>query len=115
MKKKPTHQSGIFNFRLALACALVSVSALIGYLALAADPTGGTIGPSGPAITWSGTGTGTPPTGGGEDACEEGNNCDSFKLTIGGTPADWAAAVKVVHVQINWASPSSDYDMYVHK
>jgi hypothetical protein len=113
MKKKATHQSGIFNFRLALACALVSASALIGYWALAADPTGGTIGPAGPNLTWVGTATGVPPTGGAEDACEEGTNCDSFALTLSGTPADWIG--KQVHVQINWTLPATDYDMYVHK
>jgi hypothetical protein len=114
-KTASSHQSGFFIIRCAVAFAFLALSAFLGFLAFAADPAAGTIGPSGPTITWNGTGTGTPPTGGGEDACEEGNNCDSFKLTISGTPADWAAAVKVVHVQINWLSPSSDYDMYVHK
>jgi hypothetical protein len=115
MKKPASRHSGIFTLRLALACALLMASGLIGFLAFAADPASGNIGPSGPTITWTGTGSGAPPTGGGEDACEEGNNCDSFKLTITGTPADWAAAVKVVHVQINWVTPSTDYDLYVHK
>jgi hypothetical protein len=115
MKKTSSNQSGIFHLRSLLACACVTLSALLGFLAFGADPTGGTIGPSGPTVTWAGTGSGTPPTGGAEDACEEGQNCDSFKLTISGTPADWAAAVKVVHVQINWTSPSTDYDLYVHK
>jgi hypothetical protein len=115
MKKTSSNRSGTFLLRSILACAFLMLSALLGFLAFAADPTGGTIGPSGPAVTWAGTGSGTPPTGGAEDACEEGQNCDSFKLTISGTPADWAAAVKVVHVQINWTSPSTDYDLYVHK
>src|SRR4051812_48766593 len=115
MKKPAPARSGIFILRLVLALGFFSVSALVGFLAFAAEPESGSIGPSGATVTWAGTGTGTPPTGGGEDACEEGNNCDSFKLTISGTPADWAAAVKVVHVQINWVSPSSDYDLYVHK
>lgn len=113
MKKKPTQQSGIFNLRIVLACALVSASALIGYWALAANPPGGTIGPAGPNLTWAGTAPGVPPTGGAEDACEEGTNCDSFALTLSGTPADWVG--KQVHVQINWTLPASDYDMYVHK
>lgn len=115
MKKTASDQSGIFILRLVLACSCVMVSALLGFLAFAADPPEGSIGPSGPTVTWNGTGMGAPPTGGGEDACEEGNNCDSFKLTITGTPADWAAAVKVVHVQIDWVTPSTDYDLYVHK
>ncbi len=45
----------------------------------------------------------------------EGTNCDSFALTISGTAADWVAAGKQVHVQINWSLPATDYDMYVHK
>jgi hypothetical protein len=115
MKKRASDESGILILRCVLAFSFLALSALLGFLAFAAAPSSGTIGPSGPTLTWSGTGTGTPPTGGGESSCEEGTNCDSFKLTISGTPADWAAAVKVVHVQINWASPSTDYDLYVHK
>lgn len=114
-KKPSSRLSGIFLLRVALACTFVAASAFVGYLAIGAEPAAGTIGPSGPNLNWTGTGTGTPPTGGAEDACEEGNNCDSFKLTISGSPADWGAASKIVHVQINWLSPSSDYDLYVHK
>ncbi len=113
--KTASGQSGILLLRTVLACAFLTLSAVIGFLAFAANPASGTIGPSGPTLTWNGTAPGTPPTGGGEDSCEEGTNCDSFKLTISGTPADWAAAVKVVHVQINWSTPSTDYDLYVHK
>jgi len=105
----------IVILRSVLAFSFLALSVLLGFLALAANPPTGTISPSGPTLTWAGTGTGAPPTGGGEDACEEGTNCDSFKLTISGTPADWAAAVKVVHVQINWATAATDYDLYVHK
>jgi len=115
MKKTTTAQSGIFGLRLVIACALCATSALFVFRAFAANPPAGTITTAGPAVTWIGTPTGVPPTGGGEGSCEEGTNCDSFKLTISGTPADWAAAVKVVHVQINWSTPSTDYDMYVHK
>ncbi|MFZ1220487.1 MAG: hypothetical protein WAO00_14430, partial [Chthoniobacterales bacterium] len=115
MKKSASTQSGIFILRAVVACACLMLSALLGFLAFAADPPAGTIGPAGPDLTWTGTGTGIPPTGGGEDSCDEGTNCDSFKLTVTGTPADWAAANKVIHVQINWSSPSTDYDMYVHK
>jgi hypothetical protein len=115
MKKTASHQSGIFVIRCAVALGLLALSAFLAFLAIAADPAAGSIGPAGPNLTWNGTASGIPPTGGGEDSCEEGTNCDSFKLTITGTPADWAAAVKVVHAQINWASPSTDYDLYVHK
>jgi hypothetical protein len=112
-KKHSPKESGIFLLRVALACTFLMLSALLGFLAFAADPASGTIGPSGPGLTWSGTAPGVPPTGGAEDACEEGTNCDSFALTLSGTPADWVG--KQVHVQINWMLPASDYDLYVHK
>src|SRR5215212_7492462 len=104
MKPNMPGRSGIVALRLIVAGSCLALSAFVGFLAFAADPSGATIGPSGPTVTWAGTAPGTPPTGGAEDACEEGTNCDSFTLTISGTPADWAAAVKVVHVQIDWTS-----------
>ncbi|MEP6808787.1 MAG: hypothetical protein ABI992_00965 [Chthoniobacterales bacterium] len=114
-KSKSSETSGVFLLRAALAAALVFASALLGFLALAASPTGGTISPAGPNLTWTGTAPGVPPTGGAEDACTEGSNCDSYTLTISGNPSDWAAAGKQVHVQINWNLPATDYDLYVHK
>ncbi len=113
MKNSSSSQSGIFNVRVAIAVVLCTFAASLGWLSFAASPTGGTIAPSGGTLAWDGTGTGVPPTGGGESACTEGVNCDSYNLTISGTPADWTG--KQVHVQINWLSPSSDYDMYIHK
>jgi hypothetical protein len=113
MQKKSSWQSGLFNLRVVIALLLCAFGASLGWLSFAASPSGGTITPSGPTLTWNGTGTGIPPTGGGESACTEAVNCDSYNLTISGTPSDWTG--KQVHVQINWASPSSDYDMYVHK
>ncbi|MDQ2975118.1 MAG: hypothetical protein M3R69_06880 [Acidobacteriota bacterium] len=82
----------------------------------AANPAAGAITPTTVTpVTWMGTASGIPPTGGGEASCTEGTNCDSFALTISGTPADWIAVGKQVHVQINWGLPANDYDMYVHK
>ncbi|MDQ6625025.1 MAG: hypothetical protein M3Y69_02630, partial [Verrucomicrobiota bacterium] len=34
-------------------------------------------------------------------------------LTLSGTPADWSG--KQVKVQISWLSPSTDYDLFIHK
>ena len=115
MKTTSSKQCGIFILRSILAFSFLTLSVGLGFLALAANPPAGTITPAGPSRAWTGTASGIPPTGGGESSCTEGTNCDSFKLTISGAPADWIAASKQVHVQINWASPSSDYDMYVHK
>ena len=103
---------------LAVAFALaVTVCAIPLFRTRAANPMTGTISPTTTTpITWVGTASGIPPTGGGESSCTEGTNCDSFALTISGTPADWIAAGKQVHVQINWGVIAvTDYDMYVHK
>ena len=92
------------------------MSALLGALSFAANPAEGTITPStAQAVTWKGTGNGIPPAAGGEADCIEGENCDTFKLTISGTPEDWAAAGKQVFVQIKWAVNTNDYDLYIHK
>ena len=109
-------ESGIFTPRVLLGCALVGVSGLLAALSFAANPAEGTITPStAAAVTWTGTAAGLPPAAGGETDCVEGENCDTFKLTISGTPADWAAAGKQVFVEIKWAANASDYDMYIHK
>ena len=86
----------------------------------ASNPSGGTLNPDGTApVTWTGTATGgvalNAPLGliGPEDMCEEGSNCDTFTLTLGGTPADWSG--KVARVKIEWLLPSTDYDLYIHK
>ncbi len=113
MNKKSSSESGIFNLRIFLVFALCSISGLLALISFAASPSSGTITPTSSPITWNGTASGIPPTGGGESSCTEGTNCDSFTLTISGTPGDWTG--KQVHVQINWALPANDYDMYVHK
>jgi len=101
------------------AVATVSVS-FLGIAAHAANPTSGTIGTSSTQLTWQGTSPGgvTPNDGivfKSEDLCQEGINCETFTLTVSGTPADWAAAKKLVHVNLNWQLPTSDFDLYIHK
>jgi hypothetical protein len=98
--------------------ALLTVAFIAGPTAEASNPTAGTIGPSSPDLTWQGTGVAggalnAPLVLKGEDLCEEGVTCDTFYLTLSGTPADWAG--KQVHVSLSWLSPGTDYDMYVHK
>ncbi|PZR71333.1 MAG: hypothetical protein DLM73_16165 [Chthoniobacterales bacterium] len=116
LKKISSNQSGLSILRLALASSFVTLSGLLGFLAFAAAPPSGTVSPNGPNVAWAGTGTGVPPAAGGEGDCTDPeSNCDAYKLTISGTPADWIAAGKQVHVQINWTLPSTDYDMYIHK
>jgi len=114
MKKTASHHSGIFVLRSVLAVVCLALSAFLAFMAFAASPDSGTITPSTATnVTWTGTGTGVPPAAGGEADCEEGANCDTFKLTISGTPADWVG--KQVKVQITWLANSTDYDFYIHK
>ena len=114
MKKSPLLESGIFAPRVVIACALVSMSALLAMLSFAANPKEGTVAPDTAAtLTWKGTVPGVPPSAAG--GCVEGANCDSFKLTISGTPEDWAAAGKQVRVRIDWLVNANDYDLSVHK
>jgi uncharacterized repeat protein (TIGR01451 family) len=83
------------------------------YRTRAAAPSSGTLDPGDTApVTWNGTATGgTAPDG--EASCTEGENCDTFTLTLSGQPSDWVG--KKVLVKISWTSPASDYDLYVHK
>jgi hypothetical protein len=116
MQTNPAPESGLFIPRILLAFVLCSAAAFLAVLSFAANPPAGTITPSTTTpVTWVGTALGIPPAPGGESDCEEGVNCDNFKLTISGTPADWVAAGKQVKVRIEWATPASDYDLYVHK
>ncbi|MFN2599017.1 MAG: hypothetical protein ABR563_17735 [Pyrinomonadaceae bacterium] len=97
---------------LAVTLTLAALPALT--TALAADPAAGTLAPDGAAVTWNGMAvTFADPVSASEKSCEDGTNCDTFKLTISGTPADWAG--KKVHIQIDWLSPTFDYALSVHK
>ena len=85
----------------------------------ASSPSGATINPTASApITWTGTATAggainAPLLIGGEDLCQEGLSCDTFTLTVGGTPADWTG--KLIRIKIEWLLPATDYDLYIHK
>jgi hypothetical protein len=68
--------------------------------ALAAAPAAGTITPTGAPVTWDGEGL--IPT-----------DTDEFALTVGGTTGDWTG--KQIRISITWVSPSTDYDLKVHK
>jgi hypothetical protein len=45
----------------------------------------------------------------------EGISCDTFTLTVGGTPADWAAASKRIEVKTLAPNGADDYDLVIHK
>ena len=89
--------------------------------ARASSPASGTLGPHATApVRWSGTVAGSvnpvPPShirpGGPVVPCQEGVNCDTFRLRIGGVEADWSE--KVARLRIDWTLPSTDYDLYVY-
>lgn len=114
------------RLRLALFASLFTLALLVAALpsmqkASASAPAGGTLNPTATApITWTGSATGggalNDPTGlaaGTEDLCVEGVSCDTYTLTIGGTPADWNG--KAVRVKLEWQLPVTDYDLYIHK
>src|SRR6266550_6059988 len=113
---------------LSVLITLVCILALLGvaFIALptvhAANPNSGSISLSSAPISWQGTATaggaiGDPLLGlvTSEDMCIEGTSCDTFTLTIAGTPADWVNAKKVVHVHLGWTVPTQDFDLYIHK
>ncbi|HEX8679461.1 MAG TPA: hypothetical protein VF683_05865, partial [Chthoniobacterales bacterium] len=90
----------------ALACLLAVFK--IG----AANPTSGTMTLNSPALAWDGTGAGGV-SATGEMTCVEGVSCDTFTITVSGTPTDWLG--KKIAVVISWVVLASDYDVYVHK
>ncbi|CAN5748762.1 hypothetical protein BH20VER1_BH20VER1_15550 [soil metagenome] len=93
-------------------CALLSFACVFSILRLnAANPASGVISPTSAPLRWDGVAAGG--TSNGEDTCIEGVNCDTFLLTVSGTPADWAG--KRVDVGVTWVVLASDYDLYIRK
>ena len=78
-----------------------------------ATPSAGTLNPGGPTVNWAGTAAGGGSTD--ESTCVEGVNCDTFILTLSGTPTTWTG--RKARIVISDADPSgaTDYDLYVHK
>jgi len=78
-----------------------------------ATPNSGTLSPTGPAVNWVGTAAG----GGSldESTCVEGVNCDTFTLTLSGTPSNWSGLKARIVISCADPSGTSDYDVYVHK
>ncbi len=78
-----------------------------------ATPSAGTLNPGGPTVSWAGTAAG----GGSldESTCVEGVNCDTFILTLSGTPTNWTGLKARIVVGCADPSGASDYDVYVHK
>lgn len=84
--------------------------------ASAATAASGSLSPTGLmglARTWSGAALTNANPLADEGSCQEGVNCDTYTLTLTGTPADWAG--KVARVRINWTIPAVDYALSIHK
>ncbi|MGI9087730.1 MAG: hypothetical protein ACR2HH_08345 [Chthoniobacterales bacterium] len=132
MRKKFAGESGLFNIRIVIGVLICSLGASLGWLALGASPANaqrkraeinrriivpnslpasGNLNPSGPTITWAGTATGGSSLD--ESTCVEGVNCDTYKLTLTLTPADWSG--KKAHVKISWPNAGDDFDVFIHK
>ena len=78
-----------------------------------ATPSSGTLNSTGPQLNWVGTAVGGGSTD--ESTCVEGVSCDTFVLTLSGTPTNWTGLK--ARITISAADPSglTDYDLYVHK
>lgn len=105
------------NTRQFSAAALISTAViLLMFLFVdrsrSAIPANGTITPTGPNVVWNGNAAGGTSQLS-EDSCVEGVSCDTFVLTVSGTPADWVG--KRVHLDFTWLDPANDYDVYIHK
>src|SRR5947207_13420946 len=88
----------------------------------ASNPSSGTLTLTSSSLTWKGTAVGGGAQNdaglglfGAEDLCQEGVTCDTYTLTISGTPADWASAQKLAHVHLGWRIQAEDFDLYIHK
>jgi hypothetical protein len=80
--------------------------------ALSSDPQAGALtATAGASATWHGTALGSGSAD--ESTCQEGVNCDTFMLYVGGSKSSWAK--KLIRVDATWTVPANDYDLYIHK
>ena len=109
MKSQTQRQANFLN----LLAAFALIAAFLILPLKAANPAGGSITPTvGATVNWTGTAPGGASPDG-EATCVDGTNCDTFTLTVAGSPADWSG--KIIKVDIGWTLPASDYDFYIHK
>lgn len=84
----------------------------------AANPPSGALAPSkGASVPWVGTAPGGvspgPQLQDHDGFCQEGVNCETFVLTLSGTPADWEGLA--ARVAVRWGTVATDYDVFIHK
>ena len=78
------------------------------------NPSSGTVNPTDTSPqTWVGTTISPGGVVNMESLCVDNVNCETYTLTIGGTPADWVG--KKVQVLLTWVSGGNEYDIYIHK
>ena len=89
------------------------ILALLAPASRSANPASDTLGPAGPTLNWAGTAAG----GGSldESTCVEGVNCDTFILTLSGTPTNWTGLKARIVISSPDPTGVTDYDLYVHK
>src|SRR5438046_2988141 len=97
---------------LIIGVALV-VLALSATVLRSATPTAGTLNPTGPTVTWAGTAAGCGSLD--ESTCVEGVNCDTYILTLSGTPTAWTGLKARIVISSLDPTGLTDYDLYVHK
>src|SRR5438552_12658955 len=73
-----------------------------------AMPSSGTLNPGGSQLNWVGTAVGGGSVD--ESTCVEGVNCDTFAVTLSGTPSNWSGLK--ARIVVSSADPSglTDYD-----
>ena len=83
----------------------------------AASPPSGTIEPSNTSAAWTGGPYVLPQPL--PDVCPPASDpanvrCDHFYLTVNVSPSYWDANHGGAQIQITWASPNDDFDLYVY-
>jgi hypothetical protein len=123
--KVPCSKSGSFTARIAIAVALCSIAASMGWLSLASTPSSGTLSPSNPVLTYDAGPFNVPnqsPLGLGQlDVGPRCDNmtfpCDSYALTVT-LPTGYAAGhpnagIKVTVFWTDTGSGRSRYNLYI--
>lgn len=94
-----------------LSSAVLAFCLIATSTASAQNPGSATMSPTSTPVQWTGTMSGTPPTGEGTLSCTYGTNCEDFVLTVGA--GTWTG-IRIA-VGIHWTNPADDYDLYVHQ
>ena len=114
MKTAPSESARV-NPRVITALIFFSVAGLLAFVSIAATPASGTLNPGGSPVTWTGFAAAPPAGATAPDpaACVNGVNCDTFTLTLAGTPAEWAG--KKARVRVNATVNGDDVDVFIYK